>query len=101
MWVNISKKESYQEIHDHGDYLFSGTIYTNVDNYSGNFVLQNPLSVENILMRDSNILSKSYSITPKNSMIVLFPSWMQHRVSQNKSNIDRISISFNIRAKIN
>jgi uncharacterized protein (TIGR02466 family) len=101
LWVNISKKGDYQEVHDHGDCLFSGTVYINVDEHSGDFVLQNPLYVENILMKDSNIIPKSYFITPENSMIILFPSWMQHRVSQNQSSINRISISFNIKANFN
>jgi hypothetical protein len=56
IWVNISKKGSYQEVHDHGDYLFSGTIYTNVDKHSGDFVLQSPLSVEHILNEMIQIL---------------------------------------------
>lgn len=98
LWVNISNQGSYQEIHDHGNYLFSGSIYIKVNDKSGNLVLYNSLSAENILMHCSSIFDKTCSINPKNSMIVLFPGWMKHRVSQNKSDLNRISVSFNIKA---
>jgi uncharacterized protein (TIGR02466 family) len=98
LWINISPPNSYQEVHHHGSYLFSGVIYINVDKDSGDFWFINPLASEAILLRNPTIFGRSYNITPNNSSITIFPSWMQHRVSQNKSNINRISISFNIKS---
>ena len=48
-------------------------------------------------MFPSNYNYKSiFEIQPQNGLIFLFPSWLSHRALPNKSNQDRISISFNI-----
>jgi uncharacterized protein (TIGR02466 family) len=96
LWVNIAPKGAYQEIHNHGKNHFSGCLYINVNEHSGPFHLINPLSSESILLECSNTFKFDNTIHPLNSMILLFPSWMHHRVSQNKSDIDRVTISFNI-----
>ena len=101
LWINISSTGAYQEVHHHGSDLFSGVIYINVDKTSGDFWFINPLPSEAILTKNPPIFGRGYNITPSNSTIILFPSWLQHRVAQNKSNIDRISISFNIKANFN
>ena len=96
LWINIAKTTHYQEEHHHGNCLFSGTIYMNVDEKSGNFIFQNPLMTESIIMGHPSVLPQSYIIPPKNGMITLFPSWLIHKVSPNLSFQDRISMSFNI-----
>lgn len=98
-WVNIAKNKDYQEIHNHGKALISGVIYINVNKESGNFQLINPLSSEAILLEDPRSFPNIYSIQPQPGMVILFPGWMNHRVLPNESNIDRISISFNIYIK--
>lgn len=96
-WVNISKNGAYQETHNHGSSLISGVIYVNVNENSGGFQLINPLTTESILMGSPDkVFGPTYNITPQQGMILLFPGWMDHRVLPNESNIDRISISFNI-----
>jgi|TARA_X000001388_G_C2201623_1_gene111492 uncharacterized protein (TIGR02466 family) len=96
IWINIAKTNDYQETHNHGRALFSGVLYINVDENSGDFQLINPLSTEVGIMPYTKMFDYSYTIIPKNGLIVLFPSWMNHRVLSNKSKIDRISVSFNI-----
>ena len=97
IWVNIAKTKDYQEEHNHGSYLFSGVLYINTNKSSGDFQFSNPLPSENILLHDSNIFPQYFSIQPKNSMILLFPGWFNHRALPNQSTEDRISISFNIK----
>lgn len=94
-WLNIAKKGSYQEVHHHSDSLFSGVVYLNVNEESGNFNLVNPLSSESILLKEPPNFNLTYNVTPQNGMIIIFPGWMLHRVLSNNSNIDRISMSFN------
>jgi len=101
LWVNIAKPSHYQDDHHHGNILFSGTIYMNVNEKSGDFILQNPLMTESIIMEYPSILPQSYAIQPKNGMIILFPSWLIHKVTPNFSLHDRISISFNITSNPN
>jgi len=99
IWLNIAKKDEYQEEHNHFDNLFSGVIYIQTPPNSGNFEFINPLTAQAILMKNSNSFPFARSIKPIESMIMLFPSWMSHRVLPNNSLQDRISISFNIRAE--
>jgi uncharacterized protein (TIGR02466 family) len=96
IWVNIAEEGSYQEEHNHGSNLFSGVVYIDTNESSGDFQFLNPLSTEHILMHDSKLLPPFFPIKPQNNMIVLFPGWLNHRVLSNKSNKNRISISFNI-----
>jgi len=55
------------------------------------------MTSESFLMGDNQKLLNSHNIIiPKNGLIVIFPSWLNHSVLPNKSNKNRISISFNI-----
>jgi uncharacterized protein (TIGR02466 family) len=98
IWVNIAKKGSYQEEHHHNDFFLSGTIYFQVNPESGPFQFINPLSAQSVLFNSPEKFGYSYTIKPQNSMIIIFPSWMPHRVLANSSNEDRISVSFNIKS---
>jgi uncharacterized protein (TIGR02466 family) len=44
---------------------------------------------------NSPLSHMQWEISPKENNIVLFPSWLEHYVSDNESDEDRISISFN------
>lgn len=102
LWINISKPGSFQETHKHTAHLktvlFSGVFYIEVKEDSGDLVLTNPLESLLINMLPSSTNLPFYNITPQNNLLILFPSWLDHRVDMNKSNTDRISISFNIDA---
>jgi len=95
-WVNIAEKGAYQEVHHHIESLLSGVIYINVNKKSGNFQLINSLPSESVLLKEPKNFDYLYNIIPQPRMIILFPGWMQHKVLPNKSDINRISISFNI-----
>ena len=99
VWVNFSPPLSYQETHHHQDVLFSGVLYIDVNKGSGDFNILNPLNSECALTPTCKILRNEYVIPPQNKSIILFPGWLNHRVSQNKTNTNRISVSFNIHAK--
>jgi len=99
LWVNIAKQNGYQEEHGHGHNLFSGVIYINVNKDSGDFQFINPLSTIDSLMPLNKKYNHIASIKPYNGLMLIFPSWLKHRALANKSNIDRISISFNIKYK--
>tara|TARA_R110000822_G_scaffold114189_4_gene245645 strand:- start:356 stop:931 length:576 start_codon:yes stop_codon:yes gene_type:complete len=97
IWVNIAKTNDYQEEHNHNSNLFSGVVYINTNEFSGDFNFINPLSAEGSLMGNPNKCGFMSSIKPQNGMILLFPSWFNHRALPNNSDEDRISISFNIK----
>ena len=96
LWINIAKQGGYQEEHSHGHSLFSGVIYINVNKDSGGFQFINPLPTIDSLMPENKKYEYANTVTPYNGLILIFPSWLKHRALANKSNQDRISISFNI-----
>ena len=43
--------------------------------------------------------SSKHTIVPREGQLLVFQSWFQHLVKENRSDQDRISISFNIMIK--
>jgi len=39
---------------------------------------------------------QDFQVEPKEGRLVLFPSWLTHRVSVNRTDEERISIAFNL-----
>ncbi len=96
-WINLAPPNTYQEVHHHHPHNFSGTLYINFPKNGGNLCFHNPMTSECFLMGDfQQLLSPQKILIPQNGLIVLFPSWLEHSVILNKSNQNRISISFNI-----
>lgn len=100
VWVNINDRGNYNQRHVHPTSCFSGTIYLQVDNDTGKIKFFNdfwmikhyPANLEN-----SNLFCQNVTYTPRNGMMLIFPSWIPHEVTPSNSDLTRISISFNIR----
>ena len=110
-WVNISKPGGYLAKHHHPDCNLAGVLWIKALQNSGNIVFHNPRTFDPFLQSakkreiDSytddfknkfNIYS-DYDFPPTEGRILIFPSYLEHQVRENKSNEDRISVSFNIR----
>ena len=46
--------------------------------------------------RNNEINSNTWGIEPKEDMLIMFPAHLPHRVNQNLSEKDRISIAYNL-----
>ena len=42
------------------------------------------------------LTAENVEVTPKPNMLLIFPSWLEHKVEANLKNDFRISVSFNI-----
>jgi uncharacterized protein (TIGR02466 family) len=101
-WINFSRKDQFQFDHCHSDRMgcehvetiLSGVYYFRTNGDDGDIVFSSP----NLLQLSSlDIFSRSYvNYTPKIGKLLLFPSWLQHKVALNKTDNIRISISFNV-----
>lgn len=100
-WINISEKSSYNRPHVHPNSALSGVFYINTDEASGKIVFNNAHSSAARHYGDpfyySDLFYNHITYTPKNGMLLVFPSWVEHEVEQNQSDIKRISISFNVK----
>jgi len=98
-WINKNIKNSFQEYHNHLPCFLSGVLYLKTSERDGNIVFRTPNPYSSLFPRVSNNIEnfyKNYSFTPKEGLILIFPSWLEHSVEENKYDSERISISFNI-----
>ena len=104
MWVNINRKGDYNASHVHPGSHLSGVMWIKTPKGCGNFIFDNPhaFNVECLMesYRDEYIKQyknvTDYYLIPQEGNIIIFPSYLQHRVEENKYNTDRISASFNL-----
>jgi uncharacterized protein (TIGR02466 family) len=98
MWACINKKHDQNLIHSHtNNYNLSGVYYLGVPADSGEIVFRDPRPGANQapyrLFKDDG---DSEFFTPSEGLIILFPSYLEHFVLPNRSDDDRISMSFNL-----
>ena len=108
LWMNINKKGDYNATHDHPNCHMAGAFWINSPKGCGNFECQSPHSYnygQEISLYTSDFREKtnsygSYGFLPIEGSIMLFPASLNHRVTPNQSDEDRISSSFNLTFKI-
>ena len=104
-WININKPGDYNIKHVHPTNNLSGVLWIKCLENSGDIVFDSPNNFESFLenksydddFKKSNFIYDSYHCYPTEGRIIVFPSHLEHHVQENKSNEDRISVSFNIR----
>ena len=116
MWVNINEKHHYNEWHIHHRSNLSGSFYIKHDGSveNGTIVFKHPIhhfpyimqthwpifvdqqSYHNELVeRGNEVTSELIDFTPKPNMLLIFPSWLEHKAETNLKDDTRISLSFN------
>lgn len=96
-WINRSLPKESHGRHWHPNSVISGTMYLEIAEDSP------PIRFHNSIVREISLDSTeptefngtSYSLLPKKSDIIFFPSNLYHDVPENESNSSRISLSFN------
>ncbi len=104
-WININKPGAYNITHDHPDSNLAGVLWIKCPENCGDIEFDNPNvfqtyreieSYDNEFKEKTNVYSSFY-FTPVEGKLLVFPSHLLHKVDENKSKEDRISVSFNIR----
>ena len=104
-WMNINPKGAGNEKHTHPSCAFAGVIWLKIPENSGNLFFYSPfghIGIDEIMAYDQDF-ANSFHIphtaftTPEEGKMLIFSSHLEHSVSENNSDEDRISISFNIR----
>jgi len=105
-WANINRKHCYNVDHAHQGSLLSAVFYVKVPENSGKItflnanapVIESYLHGKNLNLNYDSVycaLSSTFTAEPKENCVIIFPSWLTHRVEPSGSDEDRISISFN------
>ena len=100
-WVNINGKGAYNLRHNHVDtqVLICGVYYVKVPENSGSIRFYDPRGHMVTAFPDSTYYYDGIqfqTIDPEEGMILYFPHWLEHEVTANPTDEDRVSVSFNI-----
>ena len=100
MWSIVNTKHAFNEKHHHGNSGLSAAYYVKAEKNAGDIVFFDPRQA-NVFhhpaskqVNDMN--AQVRSITPEAGTLVLFPSYLEHKVNPNLSESERIVISFNV-----
>lgn len=100
-WINFSEKGDFQYEHSHetpkysdSECYLSGAYFYKTNNHDGDLTFISP----NMIHRtELDIFTQPQAVhKPIVGKLLLFPSWLGHRVGLNTTDSQRISISFNI-----
>ena len=101
-WVNVKSPGERIETHGHPDSTIAATYYIQADAGCGNLTL---LDTGRELNWDREILDGKSTleikqVVPQPGKLVFFPSYMLHRIEENRSNRMRISLSTDMRHSV-
>ena len=100
MWSIINPTNASNARHIHSNNFISAAYYLKASEKCGDIRFHDPRSAKVIRTPIINVTNKLnievVNITPKEGLLVLFPSYLHHSVEMNNSDEDRIVISFNI-----
>ena len=102
LWININQKSSFNRPHVHPGSALSGTYYVDCNINSGNIVFKHPSMGQQYSLKEDSIIdftefnAATWSVRPEVGTLIIFPSWLEHYVEPNVSDLERISIAFNI-----
>ncbi len=100
MWAIINKDKAFNERHHHGNSALSAAYYVKAEDNAGDITFFDPRQANvfhHPASKEANSLNcQVQSVAPKAGTLVLFPSYLEHKVEENLSNEERIVVSFNI-----
>jgi uncharacterized protein (TIGR02466 family) len=103
-WININRKGHFNYSHDHPGSLFSAVYYVKGGADKGALEFKTPIAPHTYTISDEMVggfnafTGHAMVIPPVTGDLLIFPSWLLHRVNMSQSEDDRISIAFNSRA---
>ena len=103
MWAIINKKNDFNVIHTHPNCYLSAAYYVKAPKDCGNFKVESPNIAKRYaypeIANQNELNVEVASINISEGDLLLFPAYLPHKVGKNKSDEDRIVISFNVDAK--
>lgn len=98
-WATFSEQGEGLDMHDHPNSDISTVFYLDADEASGPVMFRDPRPAARL--HDFNVHSRTplnrhaWPIHPQPGLLLVFPSWLEHRVEPNRSVATRISIGLN------
>lgn len=100
IWAVINSKGATNALHIHQRAHLSGVYYVSTPKGCGDLIFEAPRPPQAergpSLARQTLKNVERLAAVPREGMLVLFPSWLPHRVGASQSDAERIAVSFNI-----
>jgi uncharacterized protein (TIGR02466 family) len=104
-WSNINNNFYIDMPHCHPTYMFSVVYYAKANKNCGNLEFNTPvpamqyseLGLGHCVKEYNAFTAARHSVPPKTGMLLIFPAWLVHNVTQNNSGEDRISFAFDVK----
>ena len=103
-WFNINRRFNFNIAHNHPNSNLAGVLWVKIPKDSGTLVFESPhefaesntmyLQKQNLI--DRYLAWERLAVEPKEGNMIIFPSHLRHRVTENLSTEDRISLAFNL-----
>jgi uncharacterized protein (TIGR02466 family) len=103
-WLTRTSYDGFSAYHRHGNSVISGCYYfsDSVDFGDGQFVIQKPYYSGSVVLEypkveggRNHFNSDEMRFSPRRGMLILFPSFLLHRVGRVRSTKPRYSLAFN------
>ena len=100
-WFTKTHKGEQSPMHDHKNCVFSAVYYYgNYDDKVGNLIFKNPIvnltSYRLNVGKSNKFNTYDIEITPQAGSLLIFPSYVSHKIDVHKSDIPRLSLAFNM-----
>jgi uncharacterized protein (TIGR02466 family) len=100
-WANVLRRGDYFSPHLHGESAWSGTYYLDAGepDMGGILLLRDPRAGAGQTITPVNRFDTActFEVTPRDGLLVIFPSWLLHMVTPYRGDRPRISVAFNVR----
>jgi hypothetical protein len=97
-WINEFGKGTYAHCHHHSTADIAGVYYYQTSGDDGSIYFESPVSEAGCTPAWVQ-LNERFNIPPKVGLLIMFPGWLRHGVSTNRTDSKRISLSWNINFK--
>jgi uncharacterized protein (TIGR02466 family) len=99
-WATVLHGPNRFEMHQHANSFLSGAFYLDVDEASNPLIFRDPRPQNRVIdlpvEENLRINRRYYSLGSSPGRLILFPSWLEHRVRPSYSDTPRTSLSFNM-----
>lgn len=94
IWTNKYEKNDYQEEHIHSGHQFSFIIYSNIQESKTVFISEYRSLNESFKLQ--NIIEDEFNVECRSNQIIIFPSFLKHRVDRLDHSGETIAGNINI-----
>lgn len=98
-WATRVEQNGFCQLHDHKNSYYSGVLYLDDIESGGDILFQNPINTGSFLLNPvewNTFNFETYQLTAKKNLLLLFPSYLKHRINKYLGTDSRYSIAFNI-----